>query len=72
MINFKYAVFISTFVVFLLEGLFHYNVGKNGLTSFKFPELYDFIKILLILTFFSGINAYVSKFIFDYDKNKNT
>jgi len=68
MLKFKYAVFISTFAVFLLEGLFHYNVGKNGLTSFIFPKSSDLLKIVLILTFFSAINAYVSKFIFDYDK----
>ena len=68
MLKFKYAVFISTFCVFLLEGLFHYNIGKSGLTNFKFPGLYDLCKIVLILTLFSIINAYISKFLYDYDR----
>ena len=35
MINFKYAVFISTFFIFLIEAILHYNVGKNGLTKYS-------------------------------------
>ena len=68
MLNFKISVFISTFFVFLLEGLFHYNVGKNGLQKFTFPNSYDLCKIVLILSIFSIINAYISKFIFDCNK----
>jgi hypothetical protein len=68
MLKFKYAVFLSTFIVFFIEGLFHYNVGKNGLKTFKFPESYDLLKIILILTIFSMINAYISKMMFDYNK----
>jgi len=68
MLEFKYAVFLSTFFVFLLEGLFHYNVGKSGLKSLCLPNKYDFTKIVLILGFFSVLNAYISKYLFDYDK----
>jgi hypothetical protein len=68
MLDFKYAVFLSTFFVFLLEGLFHYNVGKSGLKSLCLPNKYDFYKIVLILGFFSVLNAYISKYLFDYDK----
>tara|TARA_B100000902_G_scaffold391942_1_gene443450 strand:+ start:894 stop:1109 length:216 start_codon:yes stop_codon:yes gene_type:complete len=68
MLDFKYAVFLSTFFVFLLEGLFHYNVGKTGLKSLCLPNKYDFCKIVLILGFFSVLNAYISKYLFDYDK----
>ena len=71
MLNLKISVFISTFFVFLLEGLFHYNIGNNGLSRFKFPNSYDLCKIVIILAIFSTINAYISKFIFDYnEKNK--
>ena len=52
MLEFKYAVFISTFFVFLLEGLFHYNVGKSGLRSLCLPNKYDMCKIILILGLF--------------------
>lgn len=70
MLDFKYAVFLSTFFVFLLEGLFHYNVGKSGLRSLCLPNKYDMCKIVLILIFFSMLNVYISKYLFDYDKNK--
>ena len=68
MLDFKYAVFLSTFFVFLLEGLFHYNVGKTGLRSLCLPNKYDMCKIVLILIFFSMFNAYISKYLYDYDK----
>ena len=69
MLEFKYAVFISTFFVFLLEGLFHYNVGKSGLRSLSLPNKYDMSKIILILGFFSVLNAYISDLLYnDNDK----
>ena len=70
MLEFKYAVFLSTFFVFLLEGLFHYNVGKSGLRSLCLPNKYDMCKIVLILGFFSVLNAYISDILYNYnDKN---
>jgi len=68
MINFKYAVFISTFFIFLIEAILHYNVGKNGLHSCKLPNYCDMFKIIGILIIFSMANAFFSKFIFDYNK----
>lgn len=68
MLDFKYAVFLSTFFVFLLEGLFHYNVGKTGLRSLCLPNKYDLCKIVLILIFFSMLNVYISKYLYDHDK----
>ena len=70
MLDFKYAVFLSTFFVFLLESLFHYNVGKSGLRSLCLPNKYDMCKIVLILIFFSMLNVYISKYLFDYDNKK--
>ena len=66
-LEFKYAVFISTFFVFLLEGLFHYNVGKSGLRSLCLPNKYDMCKIILILGFFSVLNAYISDLLYNED-----
>ena len=51
MLEFKYAVFLSTFFVFLLEGLFHYNVGKSGLKS-------------LCLPYFGLLNIYIYIYIY--------
>jgi len=67
MLEFKYAVFLSTFFVFLLEGLFHYNVGKSGLRSLCLPNKYDMCKIILILGFFSVLNAYISNLLYNED-----
>tara|TARA_B110000211_G_C13604455_1_gene346153 strand:+ start:262 stop:477 length:216 start_codon:yes stop_codon:yes gene_type:complete len=67
MLEFKYAVFLSTFFVFLLEGLFHYNVGKSGLRSLCLPNKYDMCKIILILGFFSVLNAYISDLLYNED-----
>jgi hypothetical protein len=52
-------VFISTFIVFFIEALFHYNVGKNGLKTFILPKKNDFIKILAILLIFSFFNVFI-------------
>jgi len=68
MLDFKYAVFLSTFFVFLLEGLVHYNIGKTGLRSICFPNKYDLCKIILILGFFSILNAYISDLLYNYNK----
>ena len=68
MLEFKYAVFLSTFFVFLLEGLFHYNVGKSGLRSLCLPNKYDMCKIVLILGFFSVLNAYISNLLYNDNK----
>ena len=71
MINFKYAVFISTFFIFLIEAILHYNVGQNGLTKLVLPNYYNMFKIIGILIIFSLANAFFSKFIFDYNRQEN-
>ena len=71
MIKFKYAVFISTFSIFLIEAILHYNVGLNGLTKLELPNLYNMFKIVGILIIFSMANAFFSKFIFDYNKKED-
>jgi len=71
MIKFKYAVFISTFFIFLIEAILHYNVGKNGLTKLVLPNYYNMFKIIGILLIFSLANAFFSKFIFDYNNDDN-
>ena len=37
MVDIKYVVFISTFIVFSLESFLHFNIGKNGLTKINIP-----------------------------------
>lgn len=56
------ATYIVTFVVFFMEALFHFNLGKYGtisLTNLSIPqgqELFDIVKVLAI---FSAINSYL-------------
>ena len=71
MINFKYAVFISTFFIFLIEAILHYNVGLNGLTKLVLPNKNNMFKIIGILLIFSLANAFFSKFIFDYNRKED-
>ena len=71
MINFKYAVFISTFFIFLIEAILHYNVGLNGLTKLELPNLFNMFKIISILVVFSIANASLSKYIYNYNKKEN-
>ena len=66
MISFKYAVFISTVIVFTCESLLHYNIGKNGLTTLQMPNLIEAIEIFGVVLVFSGINALLSKYIFTF------
>jgi len=44
----NYAIFASTLILFTIESLLHYNVGKNDLTDFRLPSMGELIKIILI------------------------
>ena len=49
-----------TFVVFFVESLLHYNIGKNsGSKRFyiQFPNYKDFFRIIIVLGFFSFCNG---------------
>jgi len=61
----KYAVFVSTFIVFSCESLLHYNIGRNGLKTFEFPNYIELIEIIGVVLIFSGINALLSKYLFN-------
>lgn len=49
-----------TFVVFFVEAMLHYNIGVNsGKNKFyvQFPGYKDFFRIIVVLGFFSFMNA---------------
>ena len=51
---------LITFVVFFIESLLHYNIGKNsGSKRFyiQFPNYRDFFRIIIVLGFFSFCNG---------------
>lgn len=70
MVDIKYAVFISTFIVFTLESFLHFNIGKNGLKALSFPNSLEACEIIGVVIIFSGINAILSKLIINYKNNR--
>ena len=56
-------VFFSTFSIFTFEALFHYNIGKNGLTRFEIPPIKNFIKIISIVLLFSFIDTLLIRWL---------
>ena len=71
MVDIKYVVFLSTFIVFSLESFLHYNIGKNGLTKINIPTALETCEIIGVVLLFSGINAVLSKIIFNYKKEQS-
>jgi len=56
----KDIVFVITFIVFFIEALLHYNIGKvEKIEDVRFPDRHEFIEIVTILFIFSWINTYV-------------
>lgn len=55
-------VFLTTFTLFTVEALFHYNIGKKGETEgdkldFHLPEKEEWIKVLGTVAVFAFLNA---------------
>lgn len=55
-------VFLTTFTLFTLEAMFHYNYGKGGEKEgegldFHLPEKKDWFRIVATVAVFSYINA---------------
>jgi hypothetical protein len=71
MIDIKYVVFFSTFIVFSLESFVHYNIGKNGLTKINVPNSLEACEIIGVVLLFSAVNAFLSKIIFNYKEKQS-
>ena len=57
-------VTITTFFVFFLEALLHYNIGRHGGIKHYLPTIYfqdgdELVQILIALTIFSVFNGYI-------------
>lgn len=55
-------VFLTTFSIFTLEAMFHYNYGKGGKKEgegldFHLPEKKDWLRIIATVAVFSYLNA---------------
>ena len=56
-------VFLSTFIMFSIEAILHYNIGKNGMTSLVMPSLVDIVKLAVVVGIFSLLSTILSSFI---------
>ena len=51
-----------TFIIFMIEALFHFNIGRNGDLAkygFKLPDSKEFLYIVTIVGLFSVLNGFV-------------
>ena len=71
MVDIKYVVFFSTFIVFSLESFLHFNIGKNGLTKINIPTTLEACEIIGVVLLFSFINALLSKFLYNYKEKQS-
>lgn len=58
-------VFISTFIIFFLEALFHYNIGTPN-EELHLPSLKETVNISLVVFIFSLINSITIRFLTKY------
>jgi len=61
-------VTLVTFVLFFIEALFHFNIGKNGYDKeislkITFPNKKELVCIVIILAIFSIINGLISNYL---------
>ena len=71
MVDIKYVVFFSTFIVFSIESFLHFNIGKNGLKRLNIPTALEACEIIGVVLLFSAINAILSKFIYSYKEKQS-
>lgn len=56
---------IVTFILFSLEAILHYNIGRNTVGNFRLymPDLQDSIKIFGVVALFSMLSSVTTKYI---------
>ena len=63
---FNYIVFVTTFVLFLLEAIIHYNIGRydeNDGIKFYLPDKKEFIALVVVLIVFSVANSICANYL---------
>ena len=68
MLKIEYIVFISTTIVFSVEALIHFMIGKHKLVLPNYTETFQIVVAILI---FSAINAVLSKYILEFSNKKD-
>jgi hypothetical protein len=63
---FKYIVFTTTFVLFLLEAILHYNIGKyteeDGIKLYL-PTFKEMVAIIAVLVVFAAANSWCADYL---------
>ena len=72
----QYISAIVTFITFFIEGLLHYNIGLNSKNSLSnitigLPNRSSLFYMIIVLMFFSFINAIVIDMIHKYEHATN-
>ena len=63
---FNYIIFSTTFVLFLLEAILHYNIGRYEESvgiKFYLPDMKEFIALVAVLIVFSVANSLCSNYL---------
>ena len=68
MLKLEHVVFISTTLVFSVEALIHFMIGKHKLIL---PNYTETIQIVIAVILFSMINALLSKYILNLSNKKD-
>ena len=68
MVKLEYIVFISTTIVFSVEALIHFMIGKHKLILPNYTETFQ---IVIAVILFSIINALLSKYILKISNKKD-
>ena len=63
---FKYIIFTTTFILFLMEALLHYNIGryeeKDGII-FYLPDMKETVALVAVLLVFSIANSLCANYL---------
>ena len=68
MLKLEHVVFISTTLVFSVEALIHFMIGKHKLILPNYTETFQ---IVIAVILFSIINALLSKYILEFSNKKS-
>jgi hypothetical protein len=58
-------VFSVTFILFFMESMIHYNLGKKE-ESFQFPDRYNLCIMIVTVSFFSLLNSSILRYLAEH------
>ena len=58
----KMIVFVTTFILFFIEAILHYNIGRRE-DKFVWPSKKELLEIALTVGGFSFVNSFIVDFL---------